>query len=242
MKNVLVTGGTRGLGVATARRLAADGFHVIATGRRLSPELAALAGAQLPVGKVSFADLDLERTETIHEFIRQTTAAHGPLYGLVNNAALGYDGILATMHDSQIETLVRVNLLATLLVTKYASRSMLTRRTGRIVNVASIIASTGFNGLSVYAATKAALVGFTRSLARELGKAGITVNTVSPGYMQTDMTQAIEAEKLESIRRRSPLGRLVDAADVAETIAFLLSDRAAMITGEEIKVDAGSTA
>ena len=116
------------------------------------------------------------------------------------------------------------------------------QREGRIINIASIIARTGFNGLSVYAATKAALVGFSKSLAREVGKAGITVNTVSPGYMETGMTQAMDEAKLATIRRRSPLGRLADVADVAGTIAFLLGDEAKAITGTDITVDAGSTA
>jgi 3-oxoacyl-[acyl-carrier protein] reductase len=133
-------------------------------------------------------------------------------------------------------------MLAAIFLAKYACRSMLLQREGRIVNVASIIAQTGFNGLSVYAATKSALIGFTKSLARELGKAGITVNTVSPGYMETGMTRTIDAAKLDAIRWRSPLGRLVSVTDVAEAIAFLISDKAAMITGADFKVDAGSTA
>ncbi|MHB8957861.1 MAG: SDR family NAD(P)-dependent oxidoreductase [Pirellulaceae bacterium] len=242
MKNVLVTGGTRGLGLATTMRLAGDGYHVIATGRRLTPELSELVSASLPAGKVTFAALDLAVPHQIHEFVRATTAAHGPLYGLVNNAALGHDGVLATMHEAEIEQLVQVNILSAIFLAKYACRSMLLERSGRIVNVASIIAFTGFNGLSVYAATKSALIGFTKSLARELGKAGITVNSVSPGYMETAMTEGIDASKLEAIRRRSPLGKLVSVTDVAEAIGFLMSDKAAMITGADFKVDAGSTA
>ncbi|MHB8972322.1 MAG: SDR family NAD(P)-dependent oxidoreductase [Pirellulaceae bacterium] len=242
MNNVLVTGGTRGLGLATAARLARDGYHVIATGRRISPELAELVARSWPTGRVSFAELDLAQPAKIHEFVQATTATHGPLYGLVNNAAVGHDGVLATMHESQIEELVQVNILSAIFMAKYACRSMLLQRAGRIVNVASVIAHTGFNGLSVYAATKSALIGFTKSLARELGKAHITVNTVSPGYMETAMTQAIDTSKLDAIRRRSPLGQLVAVTDVAEAIAFLMSDRAAMITGADFKVDAGSTA
>jgi 3-oxoacyl-[acyl-carrier protein] reductase len=161
---------------------------------------------------------------------------------LVNNAALGYDGVLATMHDSQIGELVGVNLTATILMTKYAVRSMLLQRSGRVVNVSSIIATTGFNGLSVYAATKAALNGFSRSLARELGKAGITVNSVAPGYMQTDMTGALQGDKLESIKRRSPLGRLASVDDAAAAIAWLLGPDSSAITGTTLTIDAGSTA
>lgn len=115
-------------------------------------------------------------------------------------------------------------------------------RAGRIINISSIIATTGFSGLSVYAATKAALSGFTRSLSREVGKAGITVNTVAPGYMETDMTSALQGDKLESIKRRSPLGHLAKAEDVAHAVTYLLSEKAANVTGTTITVDAGSTA
>jgi 3-oxoacyl-[acyl-carrier protein] reductase len=242
MKNVLVTGGTRGLGLAITRQLAAQGYHVIATGRHLSDELEALTVGPLPAGRVSFAPLDLSAPETIHTFVRQTIKQHGRLYGLVNNAAIGRDGVLATMHESQIEELVRVNVLSAILLTKYACRSMLVQREGRIVLVASIVASRGFNGLSVYAATKAALVGFARSLARELGKAHITVNTVSPGYLETDMTRSINPDQLDSIRRRTALGRLATVDDVAHAVTHLLSPQAAAITGTDVVVDAGSSA
>lgn len=119
---------------------------------------------------------------------------------------------------------------------------MLINQQGRIINVSSIIASTGFSGLSVYGATKAAMTGFTKSLAREVGKAGITVNTIAPGYMETDMTTGLEGEKLDSIRRRSPLGHLATATDVAQAISYLLSEKAANITGTTLTIDAGSTA
>ena len=121
-------------------------------------------------------------------------------------------------------------------------RPMLINRGGRIINISSIIATTGFSGLAVYAATKAALAGFTRSLSREVGKAGITVNTVAPGYMETDMTSALQGDKLQAIRRRSPLGRLAKAEDVAQAVSYLLSDKAASVTGSTMTVDAGSTA
>ena len=119
---------------------------------------------------------------------------------------------------------------------------MLLNRDGRIVNVGSIIGSTGFNGLSVYGATKSALQGFTKSLSRELGKANITVNTLAPGYMETGMTQGLQGDKLLSITRRSPLGRLTDVSDAAAAVIFLLSEGATSITGSTITVDAGSTA
>jgi 3-oxoacyl-[acyl-carrier protein] reductase len=242
LKNVLVTGGTRGLGMATCRHLVASGYHVIASGRAITDELQQLATETSHGGSVAFAPLDLSQIDQIRLFIRDVVKEHGPLYGLINNAAIGHDGVLATMHDSQIEELIRVNVLASILVAKYASRSMLGRRSGRIINIASIIASTGFSGLSVYAATKASMIGLTKSLSRELGKAGITVNAVSPGYMATDMTAGIDDKKLATITRRSPLGRLAAVDEVASAIAYLLSDAAASITGTNLTIDAGSTA
>ena len=238
VKTILVTGGTRGLGLATSARLAAAGYRVIASGRKCTPELNKLTTA----GSVFFEPLDLGDHALIHDYIKRVTLAHGHLYGLVNNAALGHDGVLATMHDSQIQDLISVNVTGTILLTKYAIRSMLLGRGGRIVNVSSIIAATGFNGLAVYAATKASLNGFTRSLARELGRAGITVNSVAPGYMQTDMTVGLQGEKLESVKRRSPLGRLTTIDDAAGVIEWLIGPNSASITGTTITVDAGSTA
>jgi len=238
IKTILVTGGTRGLGLAIVRRLAAEQYHVIASGRSITSDLQALVSER----NVHFEPFDLGDHSAIYDFIKHITNSYGPIYGLVNNAALGHDGVLATMHDSQIEGLIAVNLTATILITKYAMRSMLLQRTGRIINISSIIATTGFNGLSVYAATKAALNGFTRSLAREVGKAGITVNSVAPGYMQTDMTGDLKGEKLESIKRRSPLGRLASVDDAAAAVLWLLGSDASAVTGTTVTIDAGSTA
>lgn len=238
VKTIIVTGGTRGLGLAIVKRLASEGYRVIAVGRTVTPELQ----IQVNDNDVHFEHLDLSNHGTIHKFVKQVVAKHGPIYGLVNNAALGFDGVLATMHDSQIDELIAVNITATILLTKYALRSMLIQRKGRIINISSIIATTGFNGLSVYAATKAALNGFTRSLARELGKAGITVNSVAPGYMQTDMTGDLQGEKLESIKRRSALGRLATVQDAAAAVFWLLGEDAQAVTGTTLTVDAGSTA
>lgn len=237
---VLVTGATRGLGLAIAERLLQGGHRVVATGRQPSDGLQALLAAN--PGRLHFMPLDLNESESLHAFVRDVTGAHGPLFGLVNNAAIGRDGVLATLHESQIGEMLRVNVQAPILLAKYASRSMLLQRRGRIVNIGSIIAGTGFSGLSVYGASKAAMAGFTRSLSRELGKAGITVNTVAPGYMETEMTQGLQGDKLESIRRRSPLGTLATVQDVAGAVAYLLGPDAARVTGSTVTVDAGSTA
>ena len=159
----------------------------------------------------------------------------------MNNAGIGTDGVLATMHQSDIDRVLATNLQAPIAFTKYVSRTMLSRRAGRIINISSIIASTGFHGLSVYAASKAGLEGFTRSLSREIGKAGLTVNCVAPGYMETDMTEGLDVHKMASIRRRAPLG-LPEAADAAGAVAYLLGRDGARVTGSILTVDGGSTA
>jgi 3-oxoacyl-[acyl-carrier protein] reductase len=185
--------------------------------------------------------LELGNWQNHHEFVLSLDKEFGALYGIVNNAAIGLDGVLATMHETEIDNLINVNVTGTIILTKYAVRSMLRKREGRIVNIASIIASTGFNGLSVYGASKSALLGFTRSLARELGKANITVNSVSPGYMETEMTAGIKEADLERIKKRSPLGRLASTKEVARVVSLLLSPEGSGMTGIDIKVDAGST-
>ncbi len=240
MKNVLITGSARGLGLAIASRLAIDGFRVIGVGRRITTEYQSLI-ARTEKGQIRFHAYDLNELSGIPALVSNITKEVGPLYGLVNNAAIGLDGVLATMHVSDISRVLRVNLEAPILLAKFACRSMLIRKDGRIINVSSIIASTGFNGLAVYGASKAGLIGFTRSLARELGRSNITVNCVAPGFMATDMTAGLEGDKLESIQRRAPLG-LAEPDDAAGAVAYLLSKDAKRVTGTILTVDGGSTA
>ncbi|AIW12752.1 SDR family NAD(P)-dependent oxidoreductase [Vibrio tubiashii] len=240
MKNVIVTGSAKGLGLEISSQLAAEGYNVIGISRTVTKEYESLK-AEYPE-TVHFYKFDFEKTEQIASLVKRVTKKHGRIYGLVNNAALGHDGVLATMHESDITVLLKVNIEAPILLTKYVSRSMLLNKDGRIVNVGSIIGSTGFNGLSVYGATKSALSGFTKSLARELGKAQITVNTLAPGYMETNMTGDLRGAKLEKIKRRSCLGRLANVSDASSMAVFLISDSASGITGSTFTVDAGSTA
>lgn len=239
-KLVIVTGASRGLGLAICRQLLQQGYKVLALARTQSTELSALVeqyGAEL-----TFVSADLSDLDNIQPLCSELIKQHGRPYALINNAAVGYDGVLATMHNSEINALLNLNVQAPILLTKYLLRPMLLNQSGRIINISSIIARTGFNGLSVYAASKAALEGFTKSLSREVGKAGITVNCVAPGYMQTEMTNNLQGDKLESIKRRSPLGRLATPDDAAAAVLYLLSEQAAAITGTTITVDAGSTA
>lgn len=237
-KTVIVTGARRGLGLEICKRLSRDGYKVLAVARSDSPELNALCEG----GKVYFQSFDLLDTEKIHPWFVELSKKYGRIYGLVNNAAVGADGVLATMHEHDIVQSLKINLQSPIVLTKYVSRSMLLGGGGRIINISSIIGSTGFSGLSVYAATKSGLIGFTKSLSRELGKANITVNCIAPGYMDTDMTKGIAEDKLLSIKRRSPSGKLATVESVAASVSFLLGDGGDMINGTTITVDAGSTA
>ena len=240
MDLVIVTGSSKGLGLAICKRLLSEAYKVVGIARSKSDGFKQLEKEFKE--QLVYVEYDFNNTKDIHELVKSITKKHGNIYGLINNAALGHDGVLGTMHETQISELIRVNIEAPIFLTKYASRSMLMKLRGRVINIGSIIASTGFNGLSVYGASKASLSGFTKSLARELGKAKITVNTIAPGYMQTAMTAGLQGEKLESIKRRSPLGQLATVEDVAGTVVYLLSDDAKNITGTTITVDAGSTA
>jgi 3-oxoacyl-[acyl-carrier protein] reductase len=161
---------------------------------------------------------------------------------LVNNAALGLDGTLAMMHNSQIERLIRMNTLLPIVLTKYVVRHMMADGGGRVVNVASILGFKGYSGLSVYGATKASIIGFTRSLAREVGRLGVNVNAIAPGFLETDMTKGLEGGRREEVARRSALRRFPDVEDVADAIEFLLGAKSKNITGTVLTVDAGSTA
>ncbi len=244
MSNVIVTGGSRGLGLAIAKKLAAADYDVIAVARSKSDELAAAIDAipETSSGALHFAPFDLADTDAIPAFVADLRNTFGAAYGLVNNAGIGTSGMLATMHNAQIETLVRLNTLAPIVLTKYVVRAMMAEGTGRVINIASIVASNGYSGLSVYSATKASLIGFTRSLAREVGKVGVTVNAIAPGFMDTDMTHGMDEDHHARLVRRTALRRLAEVDDVAASILFLLGEGGRNITGTVLTIDAGSTA
>ena len=243
-RNVIVTGGSRGLGLGIAEALAGAGFQVIAIARREGDRLPAVREKVEKAGKgaLRYRAFDLSETEAIGGLVKALRSEFGPLHGLVNNAGAGDAGVLSTMPNAAIERLTRLNIVSPMILTKYVARSMLTARGGRIVNISSIAASTGYNGLSVYSATKAALEGFTRSLARELGGLGVTVNAVAPGFVETEMTHDLTAAERGAIARRSALRRMPEVADIAGAVVFLFSEAARNITGTVLTVDAGNTA
>jgi 3-oxoacyl-[acyl-carrier protein] reductase len=244
VRNVIVTGGSRGLGLAMSSALASAGYRVIAVARKLSAELTAAAAKATHEGRgaIEFRACDLSDLEALAPLARALRADFGALYGLVNNAGLGTSGILSTMRDAEIQRLIQMNTVSPIVLSKYVLRSMMTQREGRIVNIASIVASTGYSGLSVYSATKASLIGFTRSLAREVGQLGITVNALAPGFIATEMTHELSDSQRQKISRRSALHRMPEPIDVAHSVLFLLGEGGRNITGTVITIDAGNTA
>lgn len=231
----VVTGTSTGLGLAIARRLSLDGYAVVGIARRDVPSI--------EVGeKYEHVQADLSDLDAIPNLARQIIDRYGAPYALINNAAGAIDGILPNLADRNIRASIGLDLVSPVLLTKYLVRPMISRRVGRVVNVSSIVASTGFTGLSVYGATKAGLVGFTRSLARDVGSRGVTVNAVAPGFLDTSMTGGMDEAMRDRVRRRSPAKRFATVHEVAAAVAHLVSPDASGITGTVMTVDAGATA
>jgi 3-oxoacyl-[acyl-carrier protein] reductase len=244
VRNVIVTGASRGLGLGIATALCNAGYQVIAIARSSSAPLQAAITAAKSAGQgaLHFRAFDLLKTNEIPSLVSALRKEFGAFYGLINNAGLGTAGVLAMMREAQIESLVRLNTVSPILLTKAVVRGMMSEKSGRIVNISSVVASTGYHGLSVYSATKASLLGFTRSLAREVGPLGITVNAVAPGFIDTEMTSEMESGQREQIKRRSALKRMAEVSDVAAAVEYLLSEGARNVTGTTLTVDAGNTA
>lgn len=235
---VIVTGTSGGLGAAIASRAVQSGQRVVGIARRsVSP-----SDIGVTDDEYAHVQFDLGDIDAIGDLVGDIVERFGKPYALVNNAAIGTDGLLPTMHNSDIEELIRVNVTSPIVLTKYAVRHMLSARRGRIVNVSSIVARTGYRGLAPYGASKSAMEGFTRSLARDIGPRRITVNSVAPGFLATEMTSALGDKNLDRIRSRSALGRFAELTEVAGAVDYLLSEGAAGVTGTTITVDGGSTA
>jgi 3-oxoacyl-[acyl-carrier protein] reductase len=238
VKRVLVTGGSRGLGLGICRRLLRDDFHVITASRRVSKELEALIGSypkQIEHHQVDFADP--RACSTLSKAARLLDG----IDGFVANAAIGTEGLLTLTSESAIHECVQVNLLAPMLLAREVIKGMLARG-GSLVFIASVAATTAFSGLTAYSATKGGLVSFSRALAREYGERGIRSNAVLPGFLDTEMSATLGAQDRERVVRRTALKRLGTVEDVVDTVAFLLSDSARYITGTEIMIDGGLTA
>lgn len=224
----LVTGGNRGIGLATARALRTAGFTVV-IGTRAGESVDGLPAVTLDVTSTESVDTAFDRVE----------ADHGPVDVLVANAGITRDGLIMRMPDGDISDVLETNLVGAIRCARRASRGMVRARRGRIIFVSSVVWAVGSAGQVNYAAAKAGLVGAARSLARELGPRGVTANVVAPGFVETDMTAVLGAERTTEILRQVPLARLAKPEEIAEVIAFLAGDAAAYVTGAVIPVDGG---
>jgi 3-oxoacyl-[acyl-carrier protein] reductase len=235
-RTALVTGSTRGIGRAIAETLAGAGAHVAVVGRDQAK--AAEAAEQVGNGARAFA-CDVSDVASIVALIESVEKAFGQIDILVNNAGLTRDNILFRISDEDWDTVLDANLRGAFIAIRAASRGMIKRRWGRIINIASVVGIIGNKGQANYAASKAGLIGLTKSVARELGSRNVLVNAVAPGFIDTDMTAAMTSEARAALSGQIPLGRLGSPRDVAGVVAFLASEHAAYITGQTLVVDGG---
>jgi 3-oxoacyl-[acyl-carrier protein] reductase len=236
---VVVTGGSRGLGAGIVQSYL-DSGDLVATCARSATDQTEKWTAEEP-GRFLFAPADLSSSADAKSFVAAVVDRWGHIDVLVNNAGVARDGILAMVPDDDVHTVIDLNLKGTIYVTRLVSRRMLARGSGHIVNISSIVGRSGYRGLAVYSATKAALDGFTRALARELGSRGIFVNGVAPGYLRTEMSHGLDEDQLGQIERRTPAGRLGDPADIARAVQFLTDPANTYLTGHILVVDGGLT-
>jgi 3-oxoacyl-[acyl-carrier protein] reductase len=236
---VVVTGAGRGIGKAIALRLAGEGATIAACGRTLANVEATASEVAKVGGKATAYAVDVANGAQVAETCDKILKEFGRVDVLVNNAGVTRDQLLLRMTDEEWDTVLDTNLKGAFHFTKSLSRAMLKQRSGRIINITSIIGLTGNAGQSNYAASKAGLIGFTKSVARELASRNITANAVAPGFIVTEMTEALGEPARETLKTRIALGRLGAAEDVANVVLFLASDLAAYVTGQVITVDGG---
>ncbi len=236
-KIILVTGANRGIGLNIIQRLNNDGYTVIGTSRTddganiISQEINSNGGKGLK--------MDVTNQESINSAIKNIQDEYGTLFGLVNNAGITNDNLLMRMTDEQWSSVIETNLTSIYRVTKSIVKDMMKAREGRIVNIGSIVGMMGNAGQSNYSASKSGLLGFTKSLARELSSRNINVNSISPGFIDTDMTKALSEDQIDNLSKNIPLGRIAESSEVSSVVSFLLSDDSSYITGENINVNGG---
>ncbi len=235
-KVALVTGSTRGIGRAIAEALAAAGARVAVVGRDLPR--AERAATEIGRGAKGFA-CDVSDTAAVSALVTDVEASFGAIDILVNNAGLTKDNLIMRLKDEDWDTVIDANLRGAFASIRAASRGMMKRRSGRIINISSVVGVIGNRGQANYAASKAGLIGLTKSVAKELASRNILCNAVAPGFIATDMTAALGDEQRQALERQIPLERLGSPADIASAVVFLASDHAAYITGQVLVVDGG---
>lgn len=241
MKHLIVSGGSKGLGLGIVTHLLKSGYKVSTCSRHKSAEIELLEQS-MPYFK--WFQTEIGNSDQTHSFVSAACewAAETPLWGLVNNAGIAKEGILATFPNVDSDQIVQINLNGALYLAREVLRVFLKQNTaGRIINISSIIGSRGYTGLAAYSASKAGLDGLTRALARENGRRNITVNSVAPGYLATELSASLSDDKRQQIINRTPMKRLATIDDITPLISFLLSEEARFITGQTIIVDGGIT-
>jgi 3-oxoacyl-[acyl-carrier protein] reductase len=235
-KTALVTGASGGIGEAVARALHAQGASVVLHGTRAEK----LEALQKDLGARAFTlAVDLSDRDAVAGLVDAASALAGPISILVNNAGITRDGLLMRMKDDDWDSVLEVNMTASMSLCRAAMRGMMKARTGRIISISSVVGVTGNAGQTNYAASKAGMIGFSKSLAAEVASRGLTVNVVAPGFIETPMTDVLDESQKSALLTRVPAGRLGHADEIAATVAFLASDEAAYITGATLHVNGG---
>jgi 3-oxoacyl-[acyl-carrier protein] reductase len=233
----LVTGASRGIGAAIAARLSADGARVVGTAT--TPEGAARISEKLAAKGGRGAVLDVSSQASIDALLEDVEAKEGAIGILCNNAGITRDTLLLRMKPEDWDAVIQTNLASVFRLSKAVLRGMMKARKGRIISITSVVGLTGNPGQANYAAAKAGIIGFTKSLAREVGSRGITANAIAPGFIDTDMTRALTEAQHAALNAQIPLGRLGQPSDIAAAVAFLCSADGAYITGETLHVNGG---
>ncbi len=239
---MMISGVSRGLGLALANEFLQLGWSVAGLSSTSNTELDKLQSAY--ADRFYWQQTDIANSKAIEEAVDRADInfENKTLWAVINNAGISIDGVLVTLPVIDIDRVLQVNLNGAMVLARSGLRLMMKQKTaGRVINISSITGSRGYAGLTSYAATKAGLDGFTRALAREVGRLGITVNSVAPGYMQTALSKGLDEQQLMQIIRRTPLGRLCKLEDVVNLVEFLISSKASFITGQVLTIDGGLT-
>jgi 3-oxoacyl-[acyl-carrier protein] reductase len=236
---VVVSGGSKGLGFSICKALLAEGYRVATFSRKSTPALEEAIAAS--GGNMYWEPVDISDEAQLAAFLRRTKEKLGRIGYLVNSAGMANEGLLTMMKAKDISRMIQVNLEGAIVLSQGCVKQMMVGGFGVIVNVSSVVGVRGFKGVAAYSATKAALDGFTRSLSKELGPAGIRVNSIAPGFMETEMTSELTPQQKARIVRQTPLSRLGMVDDVSSVVKFLLSEDSSFVTGQTIVVDGGLT-
>ena len=238
-KVALITGASRGIGQSISIILAQNGAHVICVSRNINDVQSVADKITNQKFVASAVSCDISNTNNVTELVKDIIEKHGRIDILINNAGITSDNLLMRMSEDDWDNVLNVNLKAAFTAIKAASRTMIKQRSGRIINISSVVGLMGNAGQVNYAASKAGLIGMTKSVAREFASRGITANCIAPGYVETEMTNKLKDEVKSSLNEQIPLGRIGNVEDIAYAVAFLASDEACYITGQTLAVDGG---